>query len=63
MCSLIIDDIREMSKCLVARVPPHEDCIVLIGTRPSITSAKLVLETQVRSLPLVHRIIPIRWSI
>jgi hypothetical protein len=25
----------------------NEDCIVLIGTRPAITSAKLILETQV----------------
>jgi hypothetical protein len=40
-----------MSKCIIARVPPNEDCILLIGTRSSITSAKLIVETQVTDPP------------
>lgn len=42
-----LNDIRDMSKCIIARVPPGEDCVVLIGTRPAITSAKLIVDTQI----------------
>lgn len=41
-----LNEIKDMSKCMVTRVSYEEDCVVLIGTREAIASAKLLLDTK-----------------
>ncbi|CAE7499222.1 Fxr1 [Symbiodinium microadriaticum] len=41
-----MNDIKTMSKCLVAKLSPADSQVVLIGPRSAVASAKLVLDTQ-----------------
>mmetsp|Transcript_10848 Transcript_10848/g.20056 ORF Transcript_10848/g.20056 Transcript_10848/m.20056 type:complete len:636 (+) Transcript_10848:44-1951(+) len=41
-----LNDLKAMSKCIAARIPDHENHIILVGTKAAVASAKLVIDTQ-----------------